>query len=123
MKKASEKLDVPAMFNHLVMGDNATLVVGQGNTLAITNSVRKGDFGSLAATLEKNGVEPADITALQLAIDQDDAPVMPGQKKFGLAVEGWKQRMWGKVVDASWNIELAVAAGLLTEALKAFYGS
>ena len=123
VKKASEKLDVPAMFHHLVMGDNATLVVGQGNTLAITNSVMKGDFGSLAATLRKNGVEQADITALQLAIDQDDAPVVPGQRSFGPAVEGWKQRMWGKVVDASWNIELGVAAGLLTDALKAFYGS
>jgi hypothetical protein len=65
--------------------------------------------------------EQDDITALQVAVDQDKGAVELKHGKFGPAVKGWMSRMMGKVVDATWQIELAVAGGLLAEALKAYY--
>jgi hypothetical protein len=62
----------------------------------------------------------SDISALQSAI-KDDGPLEPEQKDFGPAVKSWIKTMWGKAVDTAWNVELGIAAGLLTEALKAFY--
>ena len=121
VKEASASIDVPAMFHHLVMGDNATLVVGNSNITTITNSVVKGDFSSLAAELRKNGVEQSDIADLQVAVTQDTTLVDLETKTFGPAVKSWMSKMMGKAIDASWQIELGVAGGLLTEALKAFY--
>jgi hypothetical protein len=43
------------------------------------------------------------------------------RKQFGSAVKGWLSQMLARAVEASWNIEVGVAAGLLTEALKAYY--
>jgi adenine-specific DNA-methyltransferase len=65
----------------------------------------------------------ANIAALQTAIDEDKGSVNAEKKSFGPAVKGWMSKMLAKVIDASWQIELGVAGGLLSEALKAYYFS
>lgn len=121
VKKAGEKIDVAGMFQGAMIGDGATFVLGDHNTTNIKNNIKKGNFESLAAELKKQGVEQADIAVLQTAITQDKGAAELKEKKFGPAVKGWMSKMMGKAIDASWQIELGVAGGLLTEALKAFY--
>lgn len=113
--------DAPAMFQHAVFGDNNTIVVGNQNTTTIKNTVKKGDFDSLASLLRVNGVADDDINALKTAINHDTDSVELGKKQFGNSVKAWMVKMMEKAIDTSWKIELGVAGGLLTEALKAYY--
>lgn len=119
MKEQGKKLDASAIFQNAVIGDNATFVIGNHNITNLKHSIQKGDFSSLAQALKSHGVGEAEITELQQAIasDGNTAP----SSETGPAVRSWTKTMLGKVVDASWNIELGVAAGVLTEALKAYY--
>ena len=119
MKEQGMKLDASALFQNAVIGNNATFVIGNNNTTKLKHSIQKGNFSSLAQALEGQGVGPSEIADLRQAIERD-AQDAPGSED-GPAVRSWMKTMLGKVVDASWNIELGVAAGVLTEALKAYY--
>jgi AbiTii len=121
VKEAAKGIDAVGMFHHTVIGDNATFVIGNQNTTTIKNVVKNGDFASLAAALKERGVADTDVQELRVAITADEDQVDAEKKTFGPAVKGWMSRMMTKVVEASWNIELGVAGGLLTEALKAYY--
>ena len=123
VKEVAKGIDAPAMFQGTVFGDNTTIVVGNQNITTVKNMVKNGNFDSLASALKSNGVADADIVALQTAIDQDKGSVDADKKQFGPSVKGWMSKMMGKVIDSSWQIELGVAGGLLTEALKAYYFS
>ncbi len=120
IKEVAKSIDAPAMFQHMVVGDNATFVIGNHNSTNIKNKIKKGDFESLALALSEEGIEKTDIVLLKTAIDKDGMEVI-NANNFGPEVKGWFKIMLGKVIDASWNVELGVAAGLLTEALKAYY--
>ncbi len=121
MKEKAKAIDAPAMFQHAVFGDNATIVVGNQNVTTIKNIVSKGDFESLAAALRSKGVEASDVDALRAAVDADQGAVDLNKKQFGPRVKEWMTKMLGKAIDTSWQIEVGVAGGLLTEALKAYY--
>jgi hypothetical protein len=123
VKEAASRTDVTAMFHGAVFGDNATVVIGNQNVTHIKNVVRRNDFGSLAAALKEKGVAEADIAELKTAIAADDGTVDYENKTLGPKVKEWMTKMWGKAVEASWQIELGIAGGVLTEALKAFYFS
>jgi hypothetical protein len=120
VKEAMSKADISAMFHGAVFGDNATVIIGNHNTMTVKNTVKKGDFESLIRLLQDNGVADADIVALQTAIHTDGTLTDP-KAAFGQGVKAWMTKMLGKAVDASWQIELGIAGGLLTEALKAYY--
>jgi hypothetical protein len=122
-KQVAQTFDARAMFQHTVIGDNATFVLGDHNATTIKNSVRKGDFGSLATALKENGVSIEDISSLEASIDQDKDAVDVEKKLFGPAVKGWMSKMMDKAVNAAWNIELGTAGGLLANALQAYYFS
>ncbi len=123
VKEVAKSIDAPAMFQHTVIGDNATIIVGNQNVTTVKNMVKKGDFASLASALKSNGVVDSDITTLQAAIDHDKVLVDGKKKQFGPSVKAWMSKMMGKAIDSSWQIELGVAGNLLSEALKAFYFS
>ena len=122
MKEKSKEVGTSDLFRNAVFGDNATVVVGNGNVQNIKNAITQNDFGSLAEELRKHAVQEEDIASLKTAIDADiDAPELD-DKKLGANVRGWVKKMLAKATDAVWNINLGVAGGLLTEALKAYYG-
>ncbi len=122
MKEKSKEVGTSDLFRNAVFGDNATVVVGNGNVQNIKNAITQNDFGSLAEELRKHAVQEEDIASLKIAIDADvDAPELD-DKKLGANVRGWVKKMLSKTTDAVWNINLGVAGGLLTEALKAYYG-
>lgn len=123
VRDAARNINTSAMFHGAVFGDNATVVIGEKNTTHIKNSVKKGDFESLAAVLKEAGVAQADIAILGRAIEQDKSVVDTEKGQLGPAVKGWMSKMLDKAINAAWNIELGVAAGLLTNALQTFYFS
>jgi hypothetical protein len=111
--------DVPGMFHGAVFGDNATVVIGNENKIKVNN--QKGDFDALAKLLIYKGLSEHDVVELKTAIVSDEGKVDAANKSFGPAVKGWISKMMQKAVETSWQIELGVAGGLLTEALKAYY--
>jgi len=118
VKEPASNTDISAMFHGAVFGDNTTVVIGNRNTTNVKNTVKKGDFDSLAKLLQDKGVADADIAELQTAVQTDGALTDP-KAGFGQGVKASMTKMLDKAVDASWQIELGVAGGLLTEALKA----
>ena len=119
VKALAAATDVPGMFHGAVFGDNATVVVGNENKIKVNN--QKGDFDALAKLLATKGVSQHDVAELKTAVASDEGKVDIANKSFGPAVKGWIGKMMQKAVNASWQIELGVAGGLLTEALKAYY--
>lgn len=122
VKERIGRVDAGHLFNSAIFGDNTTILVGSSNTQTVSNVNIKGDFNSLANTLEENGVSNTDITALKKAIEKDSSIINNDSKEFGPAVKSWLQTMLSKAVDTSWNIELGIASSLLATALNNFYG-
>jgi hypothetical protein len=121
VKNAAKSIDATKMFHNAVFGDNTTIVMGDGNRTTVRNSVKKGDFESLAAVLKHSGVTEEDIGYLQIAIQEDEGQVDTENEQTGPAVKRWLSNMMDKAINTAWNIELGVAAGLLTNALQAYY--
>jgi hypothetical protein len=120
VKEAASKLDVPGMFHGAVLKGNVTVLVGNHNTQTVHITNTKGDMDALIAELTRNNVAQEDIVALTAAINDDPPPTAGGQ--YGPAIRTWIKRMLDKAIEASWNIELGVAAGLLTSVLQRYYG-
>lgn len=119
VKAIAAATDVSGMFHGAVFGDNATVVIGNENKVKVNN--QKGDFDALAKLLIAKGVKEHDVAELKAALAADEGQVDVVNKSFGPAVKGWISKMMQEAVEASWQIELGVAGGLLTEALKAYY--
>ncbi len=122
MKEKSQEIGTSDLFRNAVFGDNATVVIGNSNIQNIKNTVHKKDFVALAAELKKHSVTEEDITALQVAITSDEGAPDLTENKFGPKVRKWIVGMLTKATDTAWSIEIGIAANLLTEALKAYYG-
>ena len=129
IKKDSVNIDTPAMFAHSIFGgnptfgDNTTFVLGHGNSQQVNNVSVKGDFSALVKQLANAGIEKEDVEALKASIDADTGAPEHIEKKFGPAVRRWMHKMMGKAIDLSWEIEISIAGGLLTNALQAYYFS
>jgi hypothetical protein len=116
------KIDTAGLFNNAIFGNTTTIIVGSGNQQNVANLVFKGDFNTLADYLKQQGIEEADITELQHAINSDESAPEVKENKVGPAVRDWLKRMTGKAIDMAWQIELGVASGLMTSALQQYYG-
>ena len=99
-----------------------TIVVGNHNHQSINNQISKGDFNALAEQLKLSKVDERDIQSLEAALHEDGQAPELTQQKFGPQVKAWIASMMTKAIDASWQIELGVAGGLLTTALQRYYG-
>lgn len=122
IKQRTDAIDASSLFKNAIFGDNTTIVVGDNNSQSIHNVIVKGDFNTLVTHLSEAGVQSANITELEQAIEQDKATPEVKAKQLGPSVKAWLKSMLSKAVDASWNIELGVASSLLASALQKFYG-
>ena len=114
-------VDARALFQDTVIGDNATFIIGDNNRTSIKNTVKRGDFESLALALRSRGVEDSDIEKLRVAVEEDAELGTVEKGVFGPRVTDWMSSMWRKAVETSWNIEVGVASSALYDALKSFY--
>ncbi len=122
MKEKSKEIGTSELFRNAVFGDNATIIVGDSNIQNIKNSIRRNDFLSLADELRKYSVTEEDISSLKVAIESDNNAPELAENKYGPKVRNWISRMLTKATDAVWDVNIGIAANLITEALKAYYG-
>ena len=99
-----------------ILGDVTNSQIQQNNTL----TVQQNDFESLKQFLKSKSVSDEDIQQLQTAITLDPQPTTANS--FGEKVSAWFGNMMTKAVSNAWQIELAIASNLLTDALNNFYG-
>lgn len=99
-----------------VLGNVTNSQVQQNNTLTVIEN----DLQSLKNYLAEKNVSVEDIAELENAIQQDPRPLTPNS--FGNKVSEWFGKMMTKASNSAWQIELAVASNLLTNALNTYYG-
>lgn len=123
VKAISKTVSVGNLLNNAMFGPNTTIVIGDKNTQTLNFvAVQTGNYDSLSKFLKEKGVPSSDLQSLRQAIDADVAVVDHANREFGPTVKGWLKSMLGKAVDASWQVEVGVAGGLLASALNAYYG-
>ncbi len=122
VRRVAQSPETGSMFNHAIFGDNVTILVGNQSQQTVKNEVYKGDLSGLSAFLRKHNVSEEDIAHLQAALKEDATCPDLQERKFGPKVKKWLEVMLGKAVNASWQIELGIASGLLTKALQTYYG-
>lgn len=122
LKEASKDINAKSLFNHTVIGDNATILFGNNNHQTISNSIEKENFDSLSSFLKKHEVSEEDIMLLKEAISNDKELINETNKEYGPSVKKWLNNMFTKAVDASWNVEMGIASSLLATGLNNYYG-
>ncbi len=78
------------------------------------------DLNGLQEYLRSKGVDNADLEALKAAVETDPKPTQSG--KFGACVSAWVGSMLGKAASGAWNIGIAAAGNLLSNAVSRYYG-
>lgn len=122
MKEKSKEINTSDLFKNAVLGDNATIIIGDGNIQKVKNTTNKNDLESLLLNLRKHNILEEDLEILKSAIESDRNSPELKKKEFGENVKGWISIMLKKSMDSVWSIKLSIAANLLTEALKSYYG-
>ena len=110
------------IFNNALLGDNATIIIGDHNSQQVNNVKLQNDFEQLKKTLKNAQVSDDDIHHLEGAIENDKGKLDHDKQVYGPNVKEWLKKMYGKAIDASWQIEIGVAGSLLATALNSFYG-
>lgn len=122
MKELGQSEETGKMFNHAIFGDNATIMVGHGGAQTVVTGVQRGDVESLIRALVEKRVPSEDAAELRLAIEADSTSSGVTARTKGPKVSQWIGKMMTKAANASWNVELSIAANLLTDALNRYYG-
>lgn len=114
-----------AMNSNVFNIENFSGMIGNinGNHVNQTNTqnIEGNNFQSLSNHLKQQGISDIDIENLKNAIDSDPKP--EDAKKFGNAVSNWIGQMISKAASGGWQVGIAAAGNLLSEAITKYYGS
>jgi AbiTii len=122
IRRVAQSPETGSMFNNAIFGDNVTILVGNHSQQKVRIEIGRGDFNALGEFLKSNKVAEPDIDALKVALEADALTQEVEQKRLGPRVREWLSSMFGKAVEASWQVEVGIAGGLLTSALQKYYG-
>lgn len=122
LKKASKNINTKSLFNNTVIGNNATILVGNNNSQTATNVLKNNDIDSLFKYFKDNNISNKDIDLLEKAINKDENLVNYEKKEFGPNVKKWFSMMLTKAIETTWNIEIGVASSLIATGLNSYYG-
>lgn len=114
-----EAKKVTQIFNTTVYGGSANLV-GAATDATVVFNITANDFGALERVLAEQGVEKDDIAELKDALTAEREPKPDGS--FGSKVSSWFARMIKKSAEGSWNVGVAAAGNLLSQAISKYYG-
>lgn len=111
---------VSQVFHTHIIGNNATIALGDGAHAQAVGAVIAKDFESLARFLAAHKVDEADVTELKVALAADRVPA--GEAALGSRVSQWIGKMASKAVSGGWKIGVDVGTKLLTNAIEKYYG-
>ncbi|MCP4549174.1 MAG: hypothetical protein GY835_22195 [bacterium] len=109
------------IFNTTIYGGSANLVGSAANS-KISFDISTGGVAELRRTLSSEGVESADLDALETAIQQDGEIAQGYQQSFGPAVSEWIGIMVKKAAVGAWDLGVSAAGSILGQALNQYYG-
>ncbi|MDP3541138.1 MAG: hypothetical protein Q8T11_01570 [Elusimicrobiota bacterium] len=104
------------IFNTTVHNGSVSLV-GNADHSTISFGISSGDFESLAKALGEKGVDREDLVELKKVIQEK-----PTENGFGPKVSAWMGKMIQKAANGSWEVGVAAAGTLLSQALAKYYG-
>jgi hypothetical protein len=104
----------------IVMGNVQNLAVGNQAVTHTEITIIQNDLQSLIQYLASAGIAKQDLDELEASIHADGQS--KDRDKLGGKVKAWLGKMISKAGSASWQIATSVAAQLLIEALKKYYG-
>ncbi|MFC1994337.1 hypothetical protein ACFLVI_03635 [Chloroflexota bacterium] len=117
--KISQK-QIGDILNITIKGDVKNLAAGnQAVAQNIEHTIIENDLESLAKFLESRDIAQEDIESLREAIGTDNISKQEAEKGFGDKVNGWLGKMISKAASGTG----AIAATMLTEAIKGYYGT
>jgi len=122
VKKIAQLPTVASAFTNVIYGDNNTILVGNHNQQKVHVKQAIGNFQHVEEVLKMHGVSEADIDLLKVALASEPTTSISNDKQIGPKVGNWIKLMLGKAVDATWQIELGIAGGLLTTVIQKYYG-
>ena len=122
VKEIAQLPTVASAFTNVIYGDNNTILVGNHNQQQVQIEQVAGNIQHLEEILRSNGVSEIDIDSLKEAIASEPLSSSNSDKKVGPKVGNWIKEMLAKAVDATWQIELGIAGGLLTTVIQKYYG-
>jgi hypothetical protein len=114
-----EKEVVTQITNQVIHG-NFTSISNSGAGAQFTLTVNSGDTGSVVKALKDAGIAEADAKEIA-TIFSSEAPEST-QEPFGIKAKSWISKNISKAVDGSWNVGVAVATQVLTQAAIKYYG-
>lgn len=114
-----EAKKVTQIFNTTVYGGSANLVGAATNSTVVFN-ITANDFGALEKVLAEQGVEKNDIAELKDALAAEPKPKPDGA--LGSKVSSWIARMVKKAAEGTWNVGVAAAGSLVSQAISKYYG-
>lgn len=113
-----EAKKVTQIFNTTVYGGAANLV-GAATDSTVVFNITANDFGALEKVLSEQGVGESDIAELKDALTAE--PQLKADGSFGSKVSSWIAAMIKKAAEGTWNVGVAAAGNLLSQAISKYY--
>lgn len=112
--------DVDKILSTTIIGNNNVVLSGDNNTQNVSITVKKEDLKSFVKLLEKYNVEKEDINEITDVL-KDEKPDYE-KRDLGPKAKTWLTKMLSKAIQGTWDIAAGIAANLLTNALRSYYG-
>lgn len=116
----SERIDKVTSITHQIIHGNVTTINSNGNNATIKVDIRQGDVAAVAKLLAQAGISSADAEEFA-AIVAAEKPTASNDP-LGKRASSWIVENIGKAASGVWNIGVAAASAVLTEAAKKYYG-
>ncbi len=108
------------VFNNINIYGDRNVVASGAHVNQNANTVESGDLDSLLSFLREYNIHDNDICDLKEAITSEPTA---HNGHYGPKVRAWLGGMIAKAASKAWNVGLDTASRILTEALRAYYGS
>lgn len=118
LQQKAATVDTKKLFQMTILGDNATVVVGDHNT-TVTNT--KGDIQGLLKALSKIGATPSELTELEHAVQEDQSKGLTPDISEG-KTNGWFMKLLKRAGKGTLNVGVDVFTSIVVKALAAYTG-
>jgi hypothetical protein len=115
-----KEVDVVTNITQQIVHGNVTSISNSGDRPSFNLSVCAGDESAFAKSLVGAGVSEADAEELAKIVASEEPESK--EEPFGTKAKAWFKDNIGKAVDGTWNVGVAVATKVLTEAVMKYYG-